>query len=117
MDFALANPALFRAMHTPEVLDGERFAALVEKSQRIHAISWRIIRDGQREGIIQAGDPAAISLAWIASLYGLARFFVDGMLNAGGDLEMAEQLTLAVGAVLELGLLTRVQVETEASTA
>lgn len=109
MDFALANPALFRAMHTPEVLDASRFADLVEKSQRIHAISWRIIRDGQRQGVIQPGDPAAISLAWIASLYGLARFFVDGMLNTDGDLAMAEQLTLAVGAVLELGLLTRLK--------
>ena len=107
VDFALAHPAWFRTMHTPDVLDGERFADLVEQSQRIHAIAWRIIRDGQQQGVIHAGDPAAISLAWIASLYGLARFFVDGMVGTGGDMDMAEQLTLAVGAVLEHGLLSR----------
>ena len=105
--YALAHPARFRTMYSPGLLDAERFPDLVETSQRTHAIAWRIIRKGQRRGEVHEGDPAAISLAFVASFYGLARLFVDGMLAVGDDSKMAEQLTLAVSSVLDHGLLPR----------
>ncbi len=88
--YALAHPARFRTMYAPNLLDPEHFPDLVETSQRTHAIAWRIVRDGQRRGEIHNGDPAAISLSFVASFYGLARLFVDGMIAIGDDVQVAE---------------------------
>lgn len=103
--FAVEHPAHFRAMYAPDVLDPDRFPELSELSQRTNSIAWRIVRKGQRAGVIRADDPAATALASVAMVYGLARLFVDGMLpEAGGNADVAEHLTHAVHDVLAEGL-------------
>lgn len=112
--FALAHPAHFRVMFSPELAERGDYAALREAAQGSQAVLLSAIERCQGAGLIGAGDTAVLGLAAWAQVHGLATLLLDGYLGRGaggvegaggaGAAEWAEELAREVTAVLWNGL-------------
>ena len=105
--YAAEHPAHFRVMH----LDLPRSPRVEELIARKHAFMRALILDGQARGLIQPGDPDEVALCCVALVYGLARFYVDGLtgfpVNAGlRDPARVDALAQTVVNYFGLGLAT-----------
>lgn len=98
--FAVAHPAHFRVMCVPEYQEhsAELRASLAHSREQLRAL----VLAAQAAGQIIDEDPELIMLAANAIIYGAARMFVDGQMQAEGigrDLaaQTASQLTELLG--------------------
>lgn len=83
---AAERPAHWRVMHL-DISRSERAEALVLQKR---ALMRALIEDGQRRGLIRAGDPDEVALACIAMVNGLARLYTDGMTGVAVDQALRE---------------------------
>lgn len=105
--YAAEHPAHFRVMH----LDLPRSPRVEELIARKHGFMRGLIVDGQARGMIQPGDPDEVALCCVALVYGLARFYVDGLtgfpVSAGlRDPARVDALAQSVVNYFGLGLAT-----------
>jgi len=106
--FAVAYPTHFRVMTTPEFVNPANSMELNSALQEADCTIQNILGSAQERGAVYAGNPRIISLAARATMYGLSRMFIDGLLTAEGiDIDQAEAIALAVTEVLGHGLIPR----------
>lgn len=104
VEFAVAHPARFRAMCDPSMasLETPELAALRARSE---AALRGAVEAGIREGRTPQGDASVVMLAGQAIAYGLARMFVDGMMEARGiPASRARELAIALTDVMGRGV-------------
>ena len=91
VDFALSEPASFRLMFRPELVDRERFAASGEAGARAYAVLVRLVAECHGEG--RAAGPgsgsrrnldAIVTMHW-SMVHGLATLLLDGSLRQRFD--------------------------------
>lgn len=86
VDFALSEPASFRLMFRPELVDRERFAASGEAGERAYSVLVRLVAerhgDGRAAGLgseAQRNLDALVTMHW-SMVHGLATLLLDGSL-------------------------------------
>lgn len=102
--FAVANPAHFRLMTSPELAREPTVRA--EERAAIEA-SRAAVEASKAAGTVAAADTATQLLAARSLIYGLARMIVDGQLGDDITPDHAERLAAAVTSVLGVGLIAR----------
>lgn len=105
-EFYVADPARFRVMFGPASAQRDRYPALAEAWQRVHAILVESLVACQRAGQLCEGDPMELGLATAAMTHGLAALAIDGHLGPAtpGDRAALADLFHRAGAVLYRGL-------------
>jgi AcrR family transcriptional regulator len=99
--FAVRHPGHFRVMHRPEYATDAVRASWERGRDRMR----RFIAEGQAAGTLATGDPEMVILTAQALVYGVARMFVDGLMEAEGiGRERVAEIAEAVTAQLGLGL-------------
>lgn len=74
--FAAAHPAHFRVIHQPGLEPSDEMRRLLAvKTERMQ----RTLEEAQRQGLVREGPPELLMLTCVAAIYGVARFFVDGL--------------------------------------
>lgn len=104
MTFAVAHPALFRAMNPPHRTVDEHAPELLEARGRLHQALLRDISAAQRAGTVRAGEPLRIGLAAWAMVHGLALLLLEGHLERYPARIEPGVLARAVGETLYQGL-------------
>lgn len=102
--FAVAHPALFRAMNPPHRTVDEHAPELLEARGRLHQGLLDDITAAQREGKVRAGEPMRIGLAAWAMIHGLAVLLLEGQLERYPARIDPDMLARAVGDTLYQGL-------------
>ncbi|MGA8892854.1 MAG: TetR/AcrR family transcriptional regulator [Anaeromyxobacteraceae bacterium] len=75
------RPHHFRLMFGPELADKDRHPAVRDAGLRAHHLLVETIVEGQREGVVRAGDPVDLALAHWSIVHGMASLLVDGLLT------------------------------------
>jgi AcrR family transcriptional regulator len=78
VQFAVQNPAYFRAMFSAELVDKSRHPSLQAASRAIHDFLVQCIEEGQRQGFIVEGDPLELAFAAWSLVHGCAVLLIDG---------------------------------------
>ncbi|HET8725115.1 MAG TPA: TetR/AcrR family transcriptional regulator [Anaeromyxobacteraceae bacterium] len=78
---ASERPHRFRLMFGPELAGKERHPAVRDAGLRAHHLLVATIVEGQRQGIVRAGDPVDLALAHWSTVHGMASLLVDGLLT------------------------------------
>lgn len=110
-EFAIANPAHFRAMYLARLRDADRFPGLLQAQADANAAVRTQIVAAMKSGGVAPFDEQHIALAALALVYGTARLFVDGVLPAGEDGAIARHVGLAITEVFGLGIVPRPSVD------
>lgn len=76
--WATHNPTQFRVVSDRSLIDYERSGSLVGDNAVLRSLMHGVLAEGQRRGVIRAGDIAELQVAARAMVYGLARMVVDG---------------------------------------
>lgn len=101
--FAVAHPAHFRVICVPEYAAYSQ--ALRDGLHHGRAQLKALIVAAQSRGAIIQGDPESIMLAANAMIYGVARMFVDGQMQAEGiGTELAEESASTLTELLGRGI-------------
>jgi AcrR family transcriptional regulator len=82
--FATEDAALLELMFAGK--HREPSGALAEASERAFAVMLELIEQGQREGVLESGDPKGVGLVLFATIQGIAAL-VSGGLVEPGDVE------------------------------
>jgi AcrR family transcriptional regulator len=104
--FAVRHPAHAQVLWAPELLDLASHSRLQALLGTHDEATEALMAQARERGEVDPGHPMAALLTAQATMYGLARLFVDGRLTPRGEDEartLAEQVT----AVLGMGLLPR----------
>lgn len=106
--YAVAHPHLFRVMHHAVWSAPDASPEMAQVRALLDADAAALVTRARAAGQLSASSPAAQMLAAEATVYGLARLFVDGRMAAYGfPDEDAGQLAEAVTNILGVGLLPR----------
>jgi AcrR family transcriptional regulator len=82
--FAVAHPARFRVMFSPELADKTDQPELAAAADATHGLLLAAVRDAQALHQVRGGDPESIAaLAW-ATVHGYSWLVIDRQLAAGG---------------------------------
>jgi AcrR family transcriptional regulator len=104
VSFALAQPALFRAMNPRYGTVDEHAPELIEARMRLHAALLADIGEAQSLGRVRAGEIMGIALTAWALTHGLAVLLLEGQLSRYPAKIDPEQLSRLVGDTLFAGL-------------
>ncbi len=92
--FAAAHPAHFRVIHQPGLEPSEEMKRmLAAKGERMR----RTLAEAQRQGLVREGPIELLMLTCVAAIYGVARFFVDGLPSC--PLDPTSLATLSTDAI------------------
>jgi AcrR family transcriptional regulator len=78
---ASERPHHFRLMFGQALADKARHPAVRDAGLRAHHLLLETIVEGQREGVVRAGDPVDLALAHWSIVHGMASLLVDGLLT------------------------------------
>lgn len=122
LDYALANPALYRLMFGSTLTQTERPPSLRDAAEQAFGQFQTMVERGQAQGLFRAGDTLAYASILWSLMHGLARLLMDGQLqtenqgdglpilltdNLGKTQRDAGNLMAVVVDVLLLGLAPR----------
>jgi len=103
--FAEAHPWLMREMFSGLTIERETFASLQAASKTVYRLYIDVIRRGQEQGKIVAGDPAALAGVLWSVLHGLAMLIIEQQMRPYADgPEGTERVTRYTIEVLYGGL-------------
>jgi AcrR family transcriptional regulator len=103
VQFAVRNPAHFRAMFSAELVDKSRHPSLAAASRAIHDFLVQCITEGQRLGFFVEGDPLELAFAAWSIVHGCAVLLIDGRGMGRRPADLIEPVV----ARLHTGLLPR----------
>lgn len=106
LELAAGRPHLFRLMFGPEVADKASHPAVHAAGMRAYQVLIDTIVEGQRTGVVRAGDPAELALGHWSAVHGVASLLLDGMLadrarERGGPAGLARLVSEQVRLGLE----------------
>jgi AcrR family transcriptional regulator len=78
--FATQDPALLELMFAGKHRD--QTGALNEAAERAFSVMLELIRQGQRDGVLQPGEPERVGLVLFATVQGIAALVTGGMVGA-----------------------------------
>jgi len=78
--FAIRDAALLELMFASK--HGERSGEVAEAAERTFSVVLELIRQGQAEGALEAGDPERVGLMLLATVQGIASLANSGMVAA-----------------------------------
>lgn len=102
--FAVAHPALFRAMNPPLRSINERAPELLDARGRLHTAMLDDLVASQMAGRIRPGEPMVLALTAWALVHGLAVLLIEGQLERYSSKSDPEVLAELVGDTLNRGL-------------
>jgi AcrR family transcriptional regulator len=105
VDFARANPSLYRVMFGAEVASTDDLPELAEVSRAALGFVQRGVEQLQAARLVKPGDAAQMAIALWASLHGLVLLILDGQAATVAD--DIDQLVEATAQVLMYGLAPR----------
>jgi AcrR family transcriptional regulator len=82
VSFAVANPAYFRLMFRPELVDSGKHSEDGDADEAAFAVLEQAIDDAVRAGVIPAEDAQTLAVTYWSLAHGLASLIVDGKLGA-----------------------------------
>lgn len=103
VEFAVANPSLYRLMFGDEVPRRDAHAELSASEQRVHAVLSSAIARAQRSGELAAHDVADVTVVVVCVLHGLCSLLLAGQL----PVERSADLAGTVLALVDAGLAAR----------
>lgn len=77
--FATQDAALLELMFAGK--HGEHSQALTEAADRAFSVMLELIEQGQREGVLEAGDPQRVGLVLFATIQGIAALVTGGIVE------------------------------------
>lgn len=80
VEFAVANPSVYRLMFGPEC-DKQAHPDLMASGQRAYGVLVQAVCDAQAAGLVQPGPPEVVALAGWSICHGLASLHADGLLE------------------------------------
>ncbi|HEX5685566.1 MAG TPA: TetR/AcrR family transcriptional regulator [Ideonella sp.] len=80
VEFAVANPSVYRLMFGPEC-DKQTHPDLMVAGQRAYGVLVQAVRDAQAAGLVQPGPAEVVALAGWSICHGLASLHADGLLE------------------------------------
>ena len=80
VEFAAANPSVYRLMFGPEC-DKQAHPDLMIAGQRAYGVLVQAVCDAQAAGLVQPGPPEVVALAGWSICHGLASLHADGLLK------------------------------------
>ncbi|WP_374568345.1 TetR/AcrR family transcriptional regulator [Ideonella sp.] len=89
VEFAVANPSVYRLMFGPEC-DKQAHPGLMASGQRAYGVLVQAVRDAQAAGAVQPGPPEVVALAGWSICHGLASLHADGLLEGRLPLTVAQ---------------------------
>lgn len=104
--FAIRHPAHLRVMYAPELMDVSAHPSLAQLLDTNDQAAEDLLAQAREDGEVDPTHPAATLLTAQATMYGLARLFVDGRLSPMSEAE-ARELAMQVTEVLGHGLQPR----------
>ncbi|MCB9763026.1 MAG: TetR/AcrR family transcriptional regulator [Alphaproteobacteria bacterium] len=104
--FAATYPAYYRVMNAPEILDRQKVPRFAEAQARLDAIADQLLAAAHASGELVRTEPGFTLLAAQATMYGLSRMIVDGVMSPVTPDE-ARALAEGVAGVLGYGLVPR----------
>jgi AcrR family transcriptional regulator len=85
VSFAEAHPWLMREMFSGLTIERETYESLQTASKTVYRLYIDVIRHGQEQGNIVAGDPAALAGVLWAVLHGLAMLIIEDQMRPYAD--------------------------------
>lgn len=115
--FAIEQPGIFAFLFRPELRTAPEAAAnepnlatsppIDEAASRMHQLVIDTIAAGQRDGLIEAGDPSLLAVTCWCTVHGLATLLLHGELGRHYSREDTYKLAASVTGTLSRGLRTR----------
>ena len=89
--FATEDAALLELMFAGKHREGA--AELADAAERAFAVMLELIDEGQREGVIERGEPKRVGLVLFATIQGIAALVSAGLVGAGEVDELVADAT------------------------